>query len=200
MSGRRIILYQSVSADGYFATADGALDWVVHEPAIEQNAMASMAAGPGTLMFGRKTYDQFESFWPHALDGGGPRGPHGDANPDAIRAMANHINAAEKIVFSRTRTAVSWQGSRLIRDFDPKVVEAIKREPGRDIMVFGSGSIVARLTEHRLIDEYMLVVSPVLLGAGKPLLAGVATRTTLVLQQSDRFPSGVVLSRYRLGE
>lgn len=110
--------------------------------------------------------------------------------------MAAWIDESAKLVFSRTRKEVTWRNSRLLPELDPRGIEALKREPGGDIMVFGSGSIVSQLTRHGLIDEYRFVVGPVLLGGGRPLLAGVPESLRLNLLEAREYPSGNVLLRY----
>lgn len=195
---RKIIAYDRVSADGYFSTPDGKLDWTVPDPEIERGAADSSAEGPGTMLFGRRTYDIFESFWPHAVDDSDSSpDPHraGRRNPE-LRAMATYINAAEKIVFSRTKPEVTWNNARLARDIDAGEIEALKASPGRDIMLFGSGTVVSKLTELGLVDEYTLIVSPVLLGGGAPLVAGVPRHTKLALLEAKPSAAGNVLLRY----
>ena len=195
---RKIIAYDRVSADGYFSTPDGGLNWTVPDPEIERGAADSSAQGPGTMLFGRRTYDMFESFWPHAVDDSDSSpDPHraGRRNPE-LRAMATYINEATKIVFSKTRDAVTWKNSQLRREIDAAEIEALKREPGRDIMLFGSGSVASRLSELGLVDEYTLIVSPVLLGAGKSLIAGVPNHVKLELLEAKPSAAGNVLLRY----
>jgi dihydrofolate reductase len=189
---RRIVTFNRVSADGYFASPDGGLGWVVPEEELDRGA-ADNLGGVGTILFGRRTYDMFESFWPHAVD----EDPHqaGRHSPE-IRAMARWINDATKLVFSRTRNEVSWKNSRLLGELDPQEVAAMKQEPGKDIMIFGSGSIVSQLTEHGLIDEYQFVVGPVLLGGGRPLVSGVPATTSLELLEAKAYPCGNVKLRY----
>src|SRR5262245_41218717 len=96
---RRILAYDHLSADGFFATTDGKLDWVVPEDELDQRAVASLRTGD-TILFGRKTYDMFESYWPSALkDPAGPRDPHDPGRrAPALRAMAKWINDAAKLV------------------------------------------------------------------------------------------------------
>jgi hypothetical protein len=84
--------------------------------------------------------------------------------------MAVMLSEATKLVFSRTLKELTWKNSYLLDEFDPREVEAMKRQPGKDMLVFGSGSIVSQLTRHGLIDEYQFVVNPVLLGSGRSLL------------------------------
>ena len=133
------------------------------------------------FLFGRRTYDMFESFWPHARSAG---------------AMAEWINATPKIVFSRTRKAVTWSGSRLAGELDRRTVEALKREPGDDLIVFGSGAIVTQLTALGLVDEYQLIVSPLFVGRGRQMLGGLEAVTPLELLEARRTAVGNVLLRY----
>lgn len=197
---RRIVMFNHVSADGYFATGDGAMDWVVPD---EELSRSVMQHGPkyDTVLFGRKTYDMFEQFWPRALDEATSTAPdpHAPGRRSTFnRDMAVFLNDVAKVVFSRHRQDVTWKNSRLVRTFDPKAVEAMKRERGEDMILFGSGSIVSQLTRHGLIDEYQFVVAPILLGSGRTILDGVAERTRLRLVDSRAFPSGSVLQRYVL--
>jgi dihydrofolate reductase len=177
---RRIVMFNRVTPDGYFAGPDGNLDWVVPEEELDKAAGEGML-GTGTILFGRRTYELFDAFWPHALDDSPTSADPHDAerrSPE-IRAMAMFLNEATKLVFSTTLKDVTWRNSRLLHELDPREIEAMKREPGKDMIVFGSGSIVSQLTQHGLIDEYQFVVSPILLGSGRPLLSGVSESSRL---------------------
>jgi dihydrofolate reductase len=101
-----------------------------------------------------------------------------------------------KLVFSRTLKDVTWRNSRLLRELDPREIETMKRQPGKEMIIFGSGSIVAQLTQHGLIDEYQFVVCPLLLGSGQPLLGGVSKRLLLDLLEAKALRSGDVMLRY----
>lgn len=193
---RRIVMFNRVSADGYFTDANGKLDWVVQDEALNKAAAANLS-GPGTMLVGRRTYDMFEAFWPHALDDSATApDPHGPGRSQEIRAMAVWINEATKLVLSRTRKSVTWKNSRLYHELDPREIEALKKQPGSDIMIFGSGSLVTQLTERGLIDEYQFVVNPILLGSGRPLLSGATVNAKLDHLESRAFPSGSVMIRY----
>ena len=111
---RQIVLFENMSADGYFAAADGNLDWAVPEPEMDKEAAAG-SARTDTMLFGRKTYQMFEQFWPKALeDPAGASDPHnpGYRSPE-MQAIARSINEATKIVFSRTLKTVTWKNSQL---------------------------------------------------------------------------------------
>jgi dihydrofolate reductase len=197
---RRIVMFNRVTADGYFAGTDGNLDWVVPDAELDRSAAQRIQRSDSdtTILFGRRTYEQFEAFWSHALDDS-PTSPDphdaGRVSPE-MRAMAVMLNESTKLVFSRTLIDVTWKNSRLLQEFDPDEMEAMKRQPGKDMMIFGSGSIVSQLTQHGLIDEYQFVVSPVLLGSGRSLIDGVLANLRLDLKEVREFPSGTVMLRY----
>lgn len=189
---RKIVMFNRVSADGYFADDSGGLDWTVPDDELDREAASSMP-GAGAMLFGRKTYDIFEAFWPHAAD----EDPHapGRHNP-AIKRMAEWINATPKVVFSKTKQQVTWNNSRLLHDFDAEEIRAMKADSGKDIMIFGSGSIVSLLSEQRLIDEYRFVVGPLLLGKGQQMIRHMPQSLRLDLREVKQYGSGNVLLCY----
>ena len=198
---RRIVTFNRISADGYFSSDDGNLDWAVPDEELDSAAAEAIERSEsGAMLFGRRTYEMFESFWPHALtDPNTSPDPHGPGRRSkAMRAMAVWINQSEKIVFSKTRKDVTWQNSRILREIDARTIGELKRAPGEDIMIFGSGSVVSRLSELGLIDEYRFIVCPVLLGSGKLLLQGISQRSNLRLVESKASSVGNVMLRYEL--
>lgn len=195
---RRIVMFNRVTADGFFAGPEGELDWVVPDDQVDK---AGAAAIPGydTVLFGRRTYEMFASFWPHALDddGRGSPNPHdGRAHSPEMRAMATMLNESLKIVFSRSQKNATWKNSVIVHEFEARAIDDMKRQPGKDIIVFGSGSIVSALTRHELIDEYQFVVCPVLLGSGRSLLSDATAHIGLHLVDSTAYPSGNLMLRY----
>jgi dihydrofolate reductase len=193
---RRIVMFNRVSADGYFARPDGSLDWVVQDEALSKEAAENLS-DRGTILFGRRTYDLFEGFWRYALDHSPTApDPHGPGRSPQMRAMAVWINEADKLVLSRSRNEVTWKNSRILHTLDPREIEALKAQPGGDIMVFGSGSVVSQLTAHGLIDEYQFVINPIFLGSGQPLISGIPGGPRLNLVEVKGYPSGSVMLRY----
>jgi dihydrofolate reductase len=194
---RKIVMFNRVSADGYFADASGNLDWSVPDDELDRAAVDSLSDSD-TILFGRRTYEGFEGFWRHAPDDDGsapdPHAP-GRRSP-GLRAMGRWINLATKLVWSRSLQQVTWHNARILRAFDAREVEALKREPGKTIMLFGSGSIASLLTQHRLIDEYVFVVTPLLLGGGKNLIHDVPQRLRLTLLEARSTTVGNVRLRY----
>jgi dihydrofolate reductase len=197
---RRIIMFNRISADGYFADAGGSLGWIVPEPAFDRAAARRIGAGGvDTILFGRRTYQMFESFWPHVLDDSAtaPDPHHRGRRSPEMRAMARMLNEAKKLVFSTTLKQARWHNSRVVAQFDPAEIRALKKRRGTDIMIFGSGSIVSQLSEHGLIDEYQFLVAPVLLGMGKQLIYSGDAFSTLELLDAKAYPLGNVAMRYR---
>lgn len=194
---RRIHMFQRVSANGFFASPDGNLDWVIQEPALDAEAGSQMT-DRGAMIFGRKTYQGFASFWPTQLgDSPTAEAPHGPARrSEALKKMAVWIDGAEKLVFSRTLKDASWNGTKILGAFDPRQVEELKRGPGSNIMIFGSGSIVSLLTQHGLIDDYTFVLSPIVLGSGLLPIHDVPAKLALKLADVKQFEHGNVRLHY----
>jgi len=194
---RRIVTFDNVTADGYFAGSDGNLAWVVQDDEIYKTSR-ERSPDIDTILFGRRTYELFAGFWPQAVDDSrAAPDPHGGGRRSAVmRDMATWLNDTTKLVFSRTLKDATWRNSRLLPELDPREIEAMKRQPGHDMIVFGSGSIVSQLTQHGLIDEYQFVVNPILLGSGRSLVSGVSKSSRLELQEARKFSSGNVLLRY----
>ena len=189
---RRIVMFNWLTADGYFSGPDGNLNWVVPDDEQARAAVVSIATSD-TVIFGRVTYERFERFWRHAVeDSRTAPDPHrpGERSREH-RAIAIWLNETTKLVFSRTLKDATWKNSRLLHELDPREVEAMKKQPG--------GSIVSQLTEHGLIDEYQFVVCPMFLGSGRSLLTGVSKSMRLELLEARKYPSGDVLLRYARG-
>lgn len=196
---RRLIAFNHITADGYFAAADGGLNWVVGDGALDHDTVTYLGERDATLL-GRRTYEMFEQFWPTAVDAAGTApDPHqpGQRSKD-IGAIGQWINDATKIVVSKTRKSVTWKNSRIVSGFTPDAIRRIKEEPGRDIMLFGSSMLVSALTTHRLIDEYQFAISPVILGSGRTLMREVQDGPKLCLLDSKPYQSGIVVLRYSL--
>jgi dihydrofolate reductase len=137
------------------------------------------------LLLGRKTYDIFASYWPLI----------GDDHDDAAAAQA--LNTLPKYVASRTLTSVDWQNSTLLGDDVPAAVTKLREQDGGEIHVMGSGDLIQTLLEHDLVDEFSLMIFPVVLGAGKRLFAEGAMPASFELTESRTTKSGVVICRYQ---
>jgi dihydrofolate reductase len=193
---RKIVMFNRVTPDGYFANREGTLDWVVPDGEVDKAGAAGIP-NTDTVLFGRRTYEQFAAFWPKALEIPETPNPHGGGNQSPeTRAFAAALTAMTKIVYSKTLKRADWKNSRIEREFDPGQIEAMKKQPGKDIIVFGSGSIVSLLARHGLIDEYTFVVNPVLLGGGKTLVSELPRTVPLRLLETKSYPTGNVVLHY----
>lgn len=200
MTERRIVMYNQVSADGFFSDAQGGLDWVVSDPEIHARAVAGMPETDAILL-GRRTYENFAAFWPHALENLQKPGPHGENKAEpAFVAMARWLHETKKLVPSRSAKSLDWNNTEVLPSLTPERIKTLKRKPGKNMLIFGSGSVVTQLSEHGLIDEYRFVVCPVLLGSGKSALNGKSLRRKLQLIESQAFRSGNVMLTYRPSE
>jgi dihydrofolate reductase len=172
-----------MTLDGYIAGRDGDISW--HNVDEEFQELANAASNSGnTLLFGRVTYELMVRFWP---------------TPEAIRAdpvVAAGMNRSEKIVFSRTLQRADWNNTRLVKDDMLAEVKRLKQGSGKDLTVLGSGSIVSQLAEAGLIDEYQILLNPVVLGSGKTMFEGVKDRFSLKLVSTRVFSNGNVLLKY----
>jgi len=183
---RRLVVFNSVSVDGYFVDMNGDMSWAKNAtPDAEWDAFgAENAKGGGTLLFGRITYEMMASFWPTPLA----------TQIDPI--VAEQMNSLPKVVFSRTLNQASWSNTKLVKGDMPAEVQKMKQEPGKGMAVLGSGSIVSQLAQEGLIDEYQIVVNPVVLGAGRTMFDGVTEKLALKLTKTRAFGNGNVLLCY----
>jgi dihydrofolate reductase len=120
--------------------------------------------------------------------------------PDAIKKdpiVAAGMNNADKIVFSRTLKKVEWNNTRLMKDNIVEEIKKMKQLPGREMTVLGSGSILIQFAEQGLIDEYQIMVDPVVLGDGTPIFKNIKHKLDLKLTRTRTFKSGVVLLCYQ---
>jgi dihydrofolate reductase len=153
---RKLILYMSMSLDGFAAPRDGTMDWFGGSRPYDghrQRAVAELLGQTGALVLGGHAAQDMAKAWP------GSRSPTGEL-----------MNALPKIVFSSTLSEVEWNDARVTARPVEEEIPDLKREPGKDIVVFGGASFARSLAGHDLIDEYRINVHPVALGDGLPLL------------------------------
>lgn len=181
---RKVQVFDNVSLDGFFVDAQGEMSWA-HKHDEEWNAFSSEnASGEAELLFGRVTYELMAAFWP---------------TPQAaamLPAVAAGMNAMRKIVFSRTLDRAAWQNTTLIRGDLVQEVTRLKQQPGPDLVILGSGSLVSQLTRARLIDGYQIVLNPIVLGRGRTLFETVDGRVPFVLRKTRAFQNGSVVLWY----
>lgn len=183
---RKLSVFNNVSLDGYFVDADGDMSWA-HDGAEDPEFAAftaGNAGGEGALIFGRVTYEMMARFWPT------------EAAKAAMPEIAAGMNRMEKIVFSRTLGTVDWRNTRIIRDDPVAAVRRLRQETGPHLTILGSGTIVAQLATAGLIDEYQLIICPVVLGRGRTLFDGMKKRMNLARTSARVFDNGKIHACY----
>lgn len=181
----KLIVTMWVTLDGFIAGPNNAMDWVIPLGDYQSELVASA----DTLLLGRVTYESFAGAWPHVPD-----------NPDApegLKAYARTLNSMRKVVYSKTLREVAWHNSTLKHEIEAADIQAMKQQTEKNIVIYGSASIVQSLTNLGLIDEYQLLLHPLVLGDGKPLFEHIKERVALKLITTKTDPSGVVLLFYQ---
>ena len=180
---RTVMFFMMTSVDGFFEGPGHDIDWhnvdeEFNDFAIDQLNSADM------LLFGRVTYELMASYWPT---------PEARANDPQV---AGAMNALQKIVVSTTLDRADWENTRLIKENVAEEVARLKAQDGKDLIVMGSSDLAASLAESGLVDEFRIMVNPVVLGEGKLVLSGIKRRLNLKLLKTRTFGNGNVLLIY----
>lgn len=179
---RKLILFMSMSLDGFAARRDGLIDWIGQSRPHDdkrQRAVSELLGQTGLLVLGRRAAVDMAQAWP------GSQSPTG-----------NLMNALPKVVFSSTLSEIEWSNARVSDRPVQEEVAELKRQAGKDIVVFGGASFARSLAGHGLIDEYRLTVQPVALGDGLPLLHGLPEPLALELVSSTAWADGPITHTY----
>jgi dihydrofolate reductase len=186
---RRVVLQEFVSLDGLAA---GENDSVAFIPASTQGDQSfgreqlALMDVIDAILFGAVTYRMFAGFWPNVTEG-------------EEKPFADKVNATPKVVFSKTLERASWGSwdeARIVKGSAVDEVTRLKGEPGMDMLIWGSISLAQSLMAAKLIDEYRLVLCPVVLGSGKPLFGDELASIPMHLVNVQRLDRGVVSLTY----
>jgi len=185
---RKLVAFNNVTLDGYFTGENGDFSWAQGNVDPEFHAfVAGNAKSGGVLLFGRITYELMAGYWPTPLA----------LKNDPV--VAERMNNLPKVVFSRTLDHARWQNTKLLKTDMVAEVRRMKTEPGDDMVILGSGSVVSQLARESLIDEYQIVLNPVVLGRGRTMFDGVKEKLRLELTQSRSFANGSVFLSFSGG-
>lgn len=175
----KLSAFNNVSLDGYFSGKNGEFAWAKSHMDPEFNAfVASNSQLGGTIVLGRITYELMAGYWP------GPQAMKSDP------VVADGMNKAPKIVFSRTLSSAPWINTRLVKTDPVAEIRRLKKESSSDMVILGSGSIVSQMAQAGLIDEFQVVVNPVVLGEGRTMFDGLKNSVGLKLTRNRIFASG----------
>jgi dihydrofolate reductase len=181
---RKVILFNLVSLDGFFEGENHNLDWHNVDEEFTEFSLTQLDSA-GMLLFGRGTYLLMAGFWPSAVA----------TQDDPLTAEA--MNRLPKIVFSSTLTKVTWENTRLVKENMVGEIRRLKEEPGKDLFVFGSSNLSVTLIQYGLIDEFRILLNPVVLGRGTTLFTGIQKSLKLRLLRTQTFGNGNILLVYR---
>ncbi|MGH2546877.1 MAG: dihydrofolate reductase family protein [Actinomycetota bacterium] len=192
----RIVVFESVSVDGVMQAPGrpdedrrGGFDlggWAApYADEVTGKLAADGMANTGGILLGRRTYEDFYGFWPHQTD-----------NP-----FTEALNNTQKYVASRTlKEPLPWADSTLLRGDVAEAVAGLRERPGKDVVVLGSGELVRTLMEHGLVDRYVLLIHPLVLGSGRRLFPDGGPPVTLHLVESVPTTTGVVVATYETAQ
>lgn len=172
-----------LTLNGFYKGPNEDISWH-HHGGEEAKFSEEGLAQDSILLFGRKTYEMMVAFWPTLMA------------KQSFPKVADGMNTAEKIVFSRTLKKADWNNTRIIGGNIVNEVRKLKQSGTKDMTILGSGSIVTLLAEHVLIDTYQIMIDPVALGSGTPIFNGLKNKLDLQLTDVQRFKSGIVVLSY----
>lgn len=186
-AARRLFVSMLVSLDGFIEGPGQALDWFDDGNPQFQQYCDEMIDSVGLALYGRRSYEMMLSYWPQA-----ERNPQSEAD----LAFARKMNALPKVVLSRTLAKAEWNNTTIVGDRVAETITELKRQPGKPIVAWAGAGLVATLTELRLVDEYRLIVHPVVLGSGTPLFLPQPTRQRLKLVRTMQLGQSLAVLCY----
>jgi dihydrofolate reductase len=181
---RKIISFLVATVDGYYEGPNQEFDWPIVDEEFNEFALQQLEE-VDTLLFGRVTYQGMAAYWPT---------PAAEQDDPRIAAKMNDI---PKIVVSRKLEKADWANTRLIRGDVAEELTKLKRQPGKDMAIFGSSDLTVSLLQMGLVDELRILVNPVVLGDGKSLFRTAGERISLKLLKTRAFSSGNVMLYYQ---
>jgi len=192
---RKLILSIMVSLDGMIARPDGDLEWFLTDEGFESE-MLDLLRNVDGMLFGRKSYELLAGYWPTAGTSASAEAPGGFTSQERQVEFARLMNTTPKIVFSRTLEQADWGPATLVREVDPDEIAKLKQQPGKDLVLFAGASLASEFLKLDLLDEYRLMVHPIVLGQGIPLVQGLTQERKLRLVRAKTCASGVVTLQY----
>jgi dihydrofolate reductase len=187
---RKLILSANITLDGYMAGEYGELDWhfshwngELMESALEQ------LRGIDTILVGRVAYESMSMHWPHA--------EQNKMNSASEAEFAQTMNRLQKIVFSKTLQATSWNNSTLMDEINPIAIQKLKKQSGKDMIIWGGVTLASVFLEKKLFDEYRISIAPIVIGKGISISKEITRGLRLKLLHTRVFSNGVVTMTYR---
>ena len=171
----KLTSFQFITLNGFYKGPLEDISWHPHGGNEEASFSEESAQSGNILLFGRVTYEVMKSFWPTSLA------------MEQMPVMAQAMNEAQKIVFSKTLTSVEWQNTSLLSDHMIDAIKNQKLTARKDITILGSGSILSQCTDAGLVDEYQFMLDPVALGNGTSVFNNIQKKTFTEINQQPNF-------------
>ena len=185
---RKLILKMQVSLDGFIEGPNGDMSWIKKEDKDLWEDLFEMLESVDLFLLGRVMYPEYRDYWKQALTN-----PRASANEVAYARLAQKT---KHIVFSKTMSDPQWENTQIISGDVAAEVTKLKMQPGKDIQVVGGAKLAATIMQVGLIDEYRLVINPVIIGSGKSFFKDQHNKYLLELINTKTFASGVIIARY----
>jgi dihydrofolate reductase len=181
---QKVMFQMSVSIDGYIEGPNREIDWHIVDDEFFAYVVETLSA-TDVLLMGRRNYELMAGYWPTA-----------PADDPMVKIIKEKMNGTPKLVFSRTLKRVDWHNSRLATGSLAEEVARLKRVPGDGLLWVGGSDLAASFLEQGLMDEVRIILTPVLLGAGKTVFDAIKKRHPLKLLGTKSFRSGNVVLTY----
>ena len=181
---RKVIMFNLITLDGYFEGLNKDITWHQVDDEFNEFAIEQLSKSDG-LIFGRVTYQLMAAYWPTPMA----------VENDPI--VAGKMNSLPKFVFSKTLVKADWNNTQLIKGDAIEELKKLKQQPGKDLFIFGSAILSLTFTKNGLIDEYRIIINPIVLGAGNPLFKGKGKVLKMKLLNTRSFRNGNVLLYYQ---
>lgn len=185
---RKLKLQVQLSVDGYVAGPNGEMDWMVWDTDQESEAYVNALADTSdTILLGRKMTEGFVNYWTDIVD-------HKPESPEF--SFAQKMVNTPKVVFTKTMEESPWNNTVLAKGDLTQEITRLKGQAGKDIIVYGGATFVSALIKTGLIDEFHLIINPVVIGKGMTIFSELNGKQALVLVKSIPFNFGVVVLHY----
>lgn len=180
----KLTSFTFISLNGFYKGLNEDINWHQHGEEEAECSVESLKSN-NTLLFGRVTYEMMKSFWPTQMA------------YDSFPEVADKMNKAEKLVVSNSLKITNWKNTKIITEnFIEKIID-LKKSSNKNIILLGSGNVLKQLANANLVDEYQIMIDPIFIESGEPILDSLKENIRLELTKSKVFKSGVILLYYK---
>jgi dihydrofolate reductase len=180
----KLTSFTFISLNGFYKGINEDINWHQHGGEEAEYSVESLKSN-NILLFGRVTYEMMKSFWPTQMA------------YDSFPEVADGMNNSEKLVVSKTLNSTDWENTQIIKENLIERISELKKSSKKNITILGSGKILKELANANLVDEYQIMIDPVFIETGEPILDSLNNSITLELTKSKVFKSGTILLYYK---